>query len=225
MDSDQADDDSHAIASKEVQLKNGKTLHDKHNAAYEDVLHIVLQKLDANDQYYSSYIQQLEFGALFEIFMLIPIILYSWIGIAAMVIAYAVFFKSIFYLITSVCCLIINEMLKRTIQRDRPSMNLIAPRIFHLDGYLLLKRSKSMPSGDTAQAAIFAFTMIYTMDYLNQTHLNGYWIYYVLVSIPVVAFERIYFGKHWIGDTICGTFEALTICTIVYYTIGPYLFF
>merc|ERR1712228_678562 len=118
----------------------------------------------------------------------------------------------------------INEMLKRRIKRNRPNIeNKCSSCISQILRMLLIKRSKSMPSGDTAQASIFAWTMIYTMDYFNSV---TYWMTYcVLISVPVVAFERIYFGKHWIADTICGAFEALIICTIVYYTIGPYLFF
>ena len=51
----------------------------------------------------------------------------------------------------------------------------------------------AMPSGDTAQASVAAATMIY----------HGYSWYWSLI-VPASAFARVYFGSHFIGDTIVG---------------------
>eukprot|EP01084_Bolivina_argentea_P148589 259735_1 len=182
-------------------------------------LYSCLNRLDRNDKYYTSFIQRLELGFFFDTFMLIPTVVYSFIGIAILVIIYAVLFRSILYLVNSVLCLMANEMIKRTIQRNRPNTDTIADRMVDLDGVLLVKRSSSMPSGDTAQATIFALTMIYTMNYyLSST--NNMW-YCTALTIPFAGFGRVYLGKHWIGDTLCGAIEALLICLVVCSSIGP----
>ena len=186
-------------------------------------LYSCLNRLDQNDKYYTSFIQQLEFGCLFELFMLIPTVMYSFIGIAILIMIYSILFSSLLYFINSFLCLIINEAIKRTIKRRRPNLNTIAERMVNLDGILLIKRSSSMPSGDTAQATVFACTMIYTMIWFYGVQDVTWW--WMLITIPLVGFERIYFGKHWIGDTLCGAIEGILICAIVCGSIGPYLFF
>ena len=182
-----------------------------------------LNTLDQNDKYFTSFIQNLEFGCLFEIFMLIPTVMYSFIGISILIIIYSILFRSILYFINSLICLMINECIKRLIKRKRPDLNTIAERMINLDGVLLVKKSSSMPSGDTAQATIFACTMIYTMIwYFGVEDITWWWM---LITIPFVGFERCYFGKHWIGDTLCGAIEGILICIVVCGTIAPYLFF
>eukprot|EP01084_Bolivina_argentea_P151726 264801_1 len=183
----------------------------------------ILNTLDQSDKYYTSFIQRLEFGCLFEMFMLIPTFIYSFIGIAILIFIYAILFKSLLYFINSVLCLIVNEMIKRSIKRRRPNLNTIAERMVNLDGVLLFKRSASMPSGDTAQATVFACTMIYTMQwYIGVNDITWWWM---LMTIPIAGFGRIYFGKHYIADTLCGAIEGCLICLVICSSIGPYLFF
>lgn len=57
-----------------------------------------------------------------------------------------------------------------------------------------------MPSGDTAQAANFSLMMYY--------HFGD--PMYLYVWIPV-AFARVYFQLHWIGDTIIGAMIGLSV--------------
>merc|ERR1712187_177828 len=97
-------------------------------------IYAFIHALDEKDKWLSSFIQRLELGSIFEIFMLIPIILYSFIGIALLVAAYTIYFQSIFYFLTSFACLIINELLKRAIKRERPCSEVIAYRLFNLEG-------------------------------------------------------------------------------------------
>eukprot|EP00484_Ammonia_sp_Unknown_P020751 CAMPEP_0197024234 /NCGR_PEP_ID=MMETSP1384-20130603/4836_1 /TAXON_ID=29189 /ORGANISM="Ammonia sp." /LENGTH=305 /DNA_ID=CAMNT_0042452587 /DNA_START=65 /DNA_END=982 /DNA_ORIENTATION=+ len=182
-----------------------------------------LNTLDQNDKHFTSYIQQLEFGCIFEIFMLIPTIMYSVIGISILVLIYSIVFRSLLYFINVVLCLVINEAIKRRIKRKRPNIHTVAERMIALDGVLLVKRSASMPSGDTAQCSVFACTMIYTMLWFF--HIRDITWWWMLITIPVVAFERIYFGKHWLGDTFCGAIEGALIVIVVCATFGPYLFF
>merc|ERR1719242_1961755 len=132
-------------------------------------------------------------------FLMIPTVAFSFIGIGIMVVIYGVLFSSCLYLVTSMAVLVTNEALKRTILRSRPNLNSVKS-VMNLDGVFLIKKSSSMPSGDTAQSTVFAVTMIYTMNYYFSVGHAGWW--WILVTIPVCAFGRIYFGKQWILVTI-----------------------
>lgn len=139
-----------------------------------------------------------------------------------MVVIYGVLFSSCLYLVTSLTVLVTNEVMKRTIMRSRPNLHSVNS-VMNLDGIFLIKKSSSMPSGDTAQSTVFAVTMIYTMNYYFSEGHMGYW--WFLLTIPICGFGRIYFGKHWIGDTICGAAEGILVCLFICGTIGPATFF
>lgn len=62
-----------------------------------------------------------------------------------------------------------------------------------------------MPSGDSAQAGMFC-TML--AAYFGEPLL--------LLGIPATCFGRIYFGCHWIGDTIVGASMGTAIATGVH---------
>merc|ERR1740123_2971308 len=99
-----------------------------------------------------------------------------------MIVIHSVVFSSCLYLVTSVAVLVSNEVLKRTILRRRPSLHSVAERVMNLDGIFLIKKSSSMPSGDTAQATVFAVTMIYTMNYHFAAGQARWW--WMLLTIP-----------------------------------------
>jgi len=185
-------------------------------------LQLLVRLLDRSDKYLSSFIQELEWGYWFEMFLMIPTVAYSFIGIGIMVVIYAVVFRSALYLVTALTVLVTNEALKRTIQRPRPNLNSIAER-HPIINQFLIKKSSSMPSGDTAQSTVCAVTMIYTMIYHLSVRQAGWWL--ILLTIPICGFERIYFGKHWIGDTLCGALEGTLICCFICGTVGPAMFF
>ena len=149
--------------------------------------------------------------------MLVPTFAYSFIGIALLCLAYTLSVRSLLHLVNLVLVLVANEVIKRSIERPRPDHVTVAQRMLDLDGVFLVKHSCSMPSGDTAQAAAFALTVLHSVDY----QMAWCW---VLLTIPVAGFGRIYFGKHYIGDTLCGALEATLICCAVNGTVGPLLF-
>merc|ERR1711920_967273 len=85
---------------------------------------------------------------------------------------------------------VINHTAKYLFNRRRPlaadcGHKMIPLQKMHID--------PAMPSGDTAQASVAAVTMI----------MSGYSPYWALI-IPASAFARVYFGSHWIGDTLVG---------------------
>lgn len=59
--------------------------------------------------------------------------------------------------------------------------------------------NKSMPSGDTAQATLFAFYILFV---LNITA----WPMFI---VPLVASARVFYHCHWIGDTFGGFFAGV----------------
>ena len=80
--------------------------------------------------------------------------------------------------------------MKKTLRRRRP-------QVLGIKRYFQLSKKESgtwsMPSGDTAQAALWAGLI----QMVFQTN-------YSLMVIPLVALGRIYFHCHYIGDTIVG---------------------
>jgi undecaprenyl-diphosphatase len=61
-----------------------------------------------------------------------------------------------------------------------------------------LVKNPSFPSGDSAQAAVIAFLL------WANCGADDWRRYLWLGMIPSCMFARVYFGAHWIGDTIAG---------------------
>lgn len=94
--------------------------------------------------------------------------------------------------INALTILVVTTPMKRVIARERPYP--LAHRRVNLRK---LVGNFAMPSGDSAQAAGLA-TLVLMVD---ATHPLG-WVLAGLV--PVCMFARVYFGAHWIGDTLVG---------------------
>jgi len=178
-----------------------------------------LSPFDSIDKHFSGVIHRLEWGRLFESLMLVPTFAYSVYGIVLFCVAYTLWLRSLLHIANLLCVLVVNTVSKRIVQRPRPLHSEVAQRMFDLDGVFLVKHSFSMPSGDTAQATAFALTVLFSVD-LEAT--PAWWSF--LLTVPLAGFGRCYFGKHYIGDTLCGTIEATVICCAVHATIGPHLF-
>ncbi|CDW79182.1 membrane-associated phospholipid phosphatase [Stylonychia lemnae] len=101
---------------------------------------------------------------------------------------------SLFWLIFNTFLLLIllftTQTLKRLIRRNRPSALRVARKINLTD---IEKGTLSMPSGDTAQAALWCGLM--NLFFQSQT---------VMFMVPLVALGRIYYQCHYIGDTLAG---------------------
>lgn len=88
----------------------------------------------------------------------------------------------------------ITGPLKHWIGRERPAP-LEAPRAFKLRK---LVNNPSFPSGDSAQAGAIV-TLLIVLGPLPWPHSLVF-----LPLVPLCMLARVYYGAHWIGDTIAG---------------------
>ncbi len=80
------------------------------------------------------------------------------------------------------------DIAKRMVGRHRPRH--FAARRYNVR---MLINNPAMPSGDSAQAAVWACVL---------SRLFGTPVF--LALIPSTMFARVFYGAHWIGDTIVG---------------------
>ena len=90
---------------------------------------------------------------------------------------------------------VITSAIKRVTRRVRPGKT--ANRLVNLR---FMERNFSFPSGDSFQAACMA-------TFLNATLSTDS----VMLLIPIVMFARVYFGFHWVGDTIAGALLGIIV--------------
>jgi membrane-associated phospholipid phosphatase len=92
----------------------------------------------------------------------------------------------------AITTLAITDPMKHWIGRERPQP-LEAPRVFKLRK---LVNNPSFPSGDSAQAGAMVTLVV----------IFGPWPLSLLAVpfAPLCMFARVYYGAHWIGDTIAG---------------------
>jgi membrane-associated phospholipid phosphatase len=106
----------------------------------------------------------------------------------------------IFNVIAAVSLVLITQVMKKAIRRTRPKY-IHAERIRNLS--ILEKNSHSMPSGDTAQGALWCGLMYLFFQ-----------IEFTLVVLPLVAISRVFYQCHWISDTIIGGIVGLSIALL-----------
>ena len=98
------------------------------------------------------------------------------------------------YAFTIVFTFVMTIMMKATLRRVRP----VFENWDWLQNLRGFEKNFALPSGDTAQASTFAFFIMFNYG-------NPFFLY----IIPTVAYGRIYYQCHWIGDTIAGAFLGL----------------
>jgi membrane-associated phospholipid phosphatase len=165
-----------------------------------------LSSLDAYDKYYSSFIHNWEPGLWMDIILLFPTFIFSFIGIFLVTLIYAYYLHTLSYFIYALITVIISEFIKFVFRRPRPNpTQMRVERIINLSGILIARKSTSMPSGDTMQAAVLAICLGFA------TSLTYWW----LAVIPFVGFGRIYFQKHYLGDVTVGAVLGIILGLIL----------
>jgi membrane-associated phospholipid phosphatase len=104
--------------------------------------------------------------------------------------------------------LLVVSVLKHAVSRKRPNKaSLLGHRSFHMS-WERLDDDQSFPSGDTSQSAV-AMTFIFL-----HFSLSGAFVFPFFLVCVLVAFGRVYYGRHHIGDTVAGGFLGF-LCTII----------
>mmetsp|Transcript_152 Transcript_152/g.141 ORF Transcript_152/g.141 Transcript_152/m.141 type:complete len:166 (+) Transcript_152:66-563(+) len=101
------------------------------------------------------------------------------------------------YLLWVMISLAVTIILKKILYRDRPNP-IKTSRLLELRWN---EHNGAFPSGDTLQSAVFVGYILLNFQ-LQGTQF--YWQLTLIGLVPFVAFARVYFHCHWIGDTIAG---------------------
>jgi len=111
-------------------------------------------------------------------------------------------------IVSTIVTLIISEVLKHLTKRARPNCQRYELRFMD---FKKTGTKYSMPSGDTAQAAVTAtcYFLTYGVDAL-----------WACVLVPFVAFGRVYMRAHYLGDTVVGTVLGVLVTLLVHYLCG-----
>eukprot|EP01084_Bolivina_argentea_P276267 471374_1 len=163
----------------------------------------ILGKLDDIDRRWSDAIAALELGTFIEFFIIIPTILFSPVGVPLFVILNIFYYKSFVFVVSMVLGLIFSEGIKMVACRARPKLQSHKP--LNITQYVMKVDSFSMPSGDTLQASIFGVIVTYHLGF-------PLWLY---IFVPWAAFGRVYWGNHWIGDTVVGGAIGIIVSYII----------
>lgn len=108
----------------------------------------------------------------------------------------------VYYILTSGVMIGFVWVMKLVTKRIRPQRN---PKTSRLNNLRASENGTySMPSGDSAQAALFCF--------LYATLLGLPEVYIIL---PFVCLGRVYYQCHWLGDTVVGVFVG-TLWSLVF---------
>ncbi|MCB9896285.1 MAG: phosphatase PAP2 family protein [Planctomycetes bacterium] len=115
-------------------------------------------------------------------------------------------------LMTAMTTVAITGPMKHWIGRPRPEP-LEAARAFKLRG---LVNNPSFPSGDSAQAGAMTTLLILLGPLAWPASLS------FLPLIPLCMFARVYYGAHWIGDTIAGVIIGAAVAFAYAYWFGQF---
>lgn len=113
----------------------------------------------------------------------------------------------------SITTVAITDPLKHWFERERPAPLEAARRI----RIRKLVKNPSFPSGDSAQAAVIALLL------WSACGIEDWRRHVWFGLIPLCMFARVYFGAHWIGDTIAGAAVGAAVMLVYLALFGAML--
>mmetsp|Transcript_19497 Transcript_19497/g.16681 ORF Transcript_19497/g.16681 Transcript_19497/m.16681 type:complete len:188 (-) Transcript_19497:112-675(-) len=151
------------------------------------------------DQYISAtYIHSLKLGVL-DYIVAIPALICSTYVVPFLAVIITLKMgtqRGLEYTTCVVLCVAVSLTLKKVFKRVRPA-HPSAPREVNLRW---MESNFSFPSGDSVQAGALA-TFLAFCDNTPKAY----------ALVPCVMFARVYFGFHWIGDTVFGALLGVLI--------------
>ncbi|KRX02185.1 Phosphatidic acid phosphatase type 2/haloperoxidase [Pseudocohnilembus persalinus] len=112
---------------------------------------------------------------------------------------------------------------------DRPRPTPPQPNKFkHKNGTLRgYENNCSMPSGDSAQGAVFATSFYFLLSEINAlSEFSEYFeiLYVLIIFSALVCLARVYFMCHYVGDTIIGASMSFFSTYLIYQYVFPVVY-
>eukprot|EP00397_Hematodinium_sp_SG-2012_P049132 GEMP01056545.1.p1 GENE.GEMP01056545.1~~GEMP01056545.1.p1 ORF type:complete len:178 (+),score=27.17 GEMP01056545.1:70-603(+) len=117
-------------------------------------------------------------------------------------------------LLSAVLTLALSEVIKHIVQRRRPGKSAQLGREQRWPDLTRSGTKYSMPSGDTAQAAVTA--TLWWNARISSSSLGACWF---LAFVLYVAFGRMYHRMHWAGDCVVGALLGASVTHTVIYVL------
>ena len=121
-------------------------------------------------------------------------------------------FTTIYFFVCTLCLLAVTTAVKALTDRERPSSPPEGSKNSRHYDLRSLESNKSFPSGDTAQAALH---MSLVMAHFKHFFMMMGGPLGIAQFVMMVAFARVYFHCHYVGDTIGGALTGTTVASLL----------
>eukprot|EP01083_Nonionella_stella_P222153 793048_1 len=126
-------------------------------------LKLIGNKLNKWDKTLSSYIFRASPGKCVDVLMAFPCLAFSYFGFPLWIVLYVIIMQSYLYALCVLVSIVVTQIMKRCIKRNRPKKDDLGHRWFYLE-FEDVSPEHSFPSGDTSQSAVFAVTLGYSLN-------------------------------------------------------------
>lgn len=156
------------------------------------------------DLYISTPIHSVSLGFCLDCFVLVWAQVFS-VWFTPLTLTVSCFFlgteHAMTLLVAGIFTPIVNSTLKGLFLRHRPNPRTISYRYFNLRKSL---KNHSFPSGDSAEAGCWSVSVALSLSSLIP-----------LIAFPLTMFARVYYGAHYVGDTLVGASLGCSVAVLV----------